>query len=53
MKKNMDTVTFESRYELYNLINALETFLEEHPKAEEAKDARRLADLLDAMAMEW
>ena len=53
MKKNMDKVTFESRNELYNIINALDAYIEEHPKAEERRDAKRLRDLLDAMAMEW
>ena len=53
MKKSMDTIQFESRYELSDLISALETFLEEHPKAEEGKSVERLRDLLDAMCMEW
>lgn len=49
----MDTITLENRSEIYDVINALETFLDEHPKAEERKSVERMRDLLDAMAMEW
>lgn len=53
MKKNMDKITFESRSEVYNIVNALDAFLENHTRATERKDAERLRDLLEVMAMEW
>lgn len=52
MQRSVDKITFESRREICNIINALDAFLEEHQK-DENKDIERLRDLLDVMEMEW
>lgn len=53
MKKGMDTIQFESRRELEEIIIALNTFLEEHPNNHVSKTAETLRDQLDVMHMEW
>ena len=52
MQRSVDKITFESRREIYNIINALDVFLEEHQEVEK-QDIERLRDLLDVMEMEW
>lgn len=53
MQKDMDTIQFESRSELEYLTSALNTFLKEHPKAEEKDAVSELSNLLDSMWYEW
>lgn len=53
MKKGNDTIQFESRYEIDEVVSALDTFMEEHPNAREKESVERLKDLLDVMYMEW
>ena len=53
MKRDMDTIQFESRRELEEIIIALDTFLEEHPNHDSSKTAELLRDKLDVMHMEW
>ena len=53
MERNMDKIQFESRYEIDEVVSALETFLQEHPNAREKETVKRLADLLDVMYMQW
>lgn len=53
MKKNMDNIQFESRYEIDEVVSVCETFLKEHPNARGKETVERLRDLLDAMYMEW
>lgn len=50
MKLNMDTIQFESRAEIGEIINALETYQKEHGKSETVQE---LIDELDAMSMSW
>lgn len=50
MKLNMDKIQFESRYEIYEIIKALETYQKEHEKNDTVKE---LIDKLDAMSMSW
>lgn len=45
MKKGNDTIQFESRYEIDEVLSTLQTFLEEHPKARESETIERLRDL--------
>ena len=52
MQKDMDTIIFESRTEIDDVIRALETFAKEHP-AQETESIKQLVDLLDAMYMSW
>lgn len=53
MQKNMDTIQFESRYEIDEVCDALDTFLKEHPNARGKETVERLKNLLDVMFMEW
>lgn len=53
MQKNMDKIRFESRYEIDEVVEALETFTKEHPNARQKDTVKRLCDLLDVMYMEW
>lgn len=53
VKLNLDTIQFESRCEIDEVINALETFLEEHPDSESKKTVKELDALLDAMYISW
>ena len=53
MTKNMDTIKFESRVEIDEVQDALDTFLKDHPDTRSKDTVKRLSDLLDAMYMEW
>lgn len=53
MKKNMDKIIFESRYEIAEIINALEEWQDTHKKDEKSDTVKRMIDLLDVMSMEW
>ena len=53
MKMNLDTIQFESRYEIRNILQALEKYQEEHPTSDIINDVKRLIDLLDVMDMNW
>lgn len=53
MKRENDKVIFEYRQEIVDVLNALETYMKEHPKAAERESVERLDALLDRMEMEW
>lgn len=50
MKLNMDSIQFESRSEIGEIIKALETYQEQNGKN---KAVQELIDKLDAMSMSW
>lgn len=45
----MDKIQFESKYEIDEVIEALETYTEEHPNARQKDTVKLLCDLLDAI----
>lgn len=53
MKKDMDCIQFESRYEIGEVIQTLEEWQESHKSDSKADTVKRLIDLLDVMCMEW
>ena len=53
MKKNMDTVTFESRCEIQAVAIALMEYISKHPNDGKAETLKELVNLLDVMDMEW
>lgn len=53
MKKNLDTIKFESRSELQSLIKVVDKYVAQNPKEKESEDLKHFFDLLDAMEMEW
>ena len=48
-----DTVRFEWCNEVAAICRALDTYSKEHSSTTEAEYAKELADMLDAMCMEW
>lgn len=53
MKKDMDKIVFESRYEISEVIQALEEWQKSHKSDSKADTVERLIGLLDVMSMEW
>lgn len=53
MIKLNDSIQFESRRELEDLMVALATYVKDHPKADEAETAQSLYDKLEVMHMCW
>ena len=53
MQRNMDQIQFEYRYEIEEVLNALNVFIKEHPDASEKTTVGNLCDMLDIMHMEW
>jgi hypothetical protein len=53
MKKNMDTIQFESRAEVGELIKVLEKYVDAYPKDKDNPTVKNLYNLLDVMEMEW
>lgn len=53
MKTDMDCIQFESRYEIAEVIQALEEWQESHKSDSKADTVKRLVGLLDVMYMAW
>lgn len=53
MKLNMDTIQFESRLEINDIIKALDQYIKEHKGEECIETVKELADKLDVMDMNW
>ena len=53
MKKALDCIQFESRYEIGEIIRALEEWQDTHKRDEKKDTVKRMIDLLDVMSMEW
>ena len=49
----MDSIQFESRQEIGNIIYALEQWQDEHPNAPENESVKDLVNKLDVMEMSW
>lgn len=52
MKLKMDTIQFESRSEINDIIKSLDQYVKEH-KEDCVETVKELADKLDAMDMNW
>ena len=53
MKKEMDKVQFEYRYEVQELKRVSDKYVKQYPAEKENKTLERFFDLLDVMDMEW
>lgn len=53
MNRIMDTIQFESRFEIEDILYALDIFLKEHPEHHSSKEVGYLRDKLEVMHMEW
>ena len=53
MQRNMDTIQFETRNEINELMKAIDKYVKQNPKEKQNKILVRFFDLLDVMDMEW
>ena len=53
MKLNMDSIQFESRSEIGEIIRVLEEWQESHKKDSKSEIVKELIDKLDVMNMSW
>ena len=53
MKTEGDKIVIESREEIDELQNALESFLKENPEAKERETVERLNSILESMWYSW
>lgn len=53
MERRMDTIKFENRREVQELIKMIDKYMKQNPKEKENKTLERFFDLLDVMDMEW
>jgi hypothetical protein len=53
MTRNMDTIQFESRSELQELINIIEKYVDAYPREKDNRVLKDFYNKLDVMEMEW
>lgn len=53
MKSFNDSVKFEARYEVLDILQALDEYAEEHPDNDKTDTVKKLVNLLDVMEMSW
>ena len=53
IKKDMDKIQFEYRYEVQELMKVIDKYVKQNPAEKENKTLERFFDLLDVMDMEW
>ncbi len=53
MEKDMDTIQFEHRYEVQDLMNVIDKYVKQNPTEKDNETLKRFFDLLDIMDMEW
>lgn len=53
MKKNMDTIQFESRSEIQGLIKVIDKYVKQNRAEKKNKTLKQFFNLLDVMDMEW
>lgn len=53
MKRDMDTIKFDNRYEIEELMNVIAKYIKQNPSEKENKTLKCFFDLLDVMEMEW
>ena len=53
MKRQMDKIQFEFRYEVQELMQVIDRYVKQNPGEKENKTLERFFDLLDVMDMEW
>ena len=53
MTKDMDTIQFENRSEVQELMRVIDTYVKQNPAEKNNKTLEHFFDLLDVMAMEW
>ncbi|MDU7030135.1 hypothetical protein [Robinsoniella peoriensis] len=49
----MDSIQFESRTEIVDLMKVIDKYIKQNPAETQNKTAERFFDLMDVMLMEW
>ena len=53
MRKDMDKIQFEHRYEVQELMKVIDKYVKQNPSEKDNKTLERFFYLLDVMEMEW
>lgn len=53
MKLELDTIKFESRYEVGEILKAVYKYMEQNPKEKKNEVLKEFYHLLDVMEMSW
>lgn len=53
MQRELDTIRFEYRYELQELMKVVDRYVKQNPQEKQNETLRRFFDCLDVMDMEW
>lgn len=53
MQKTNDSIIFEDRQELGDVIRILEEWMKEHPRDQKKETAQKLFNLVDVIEMSW
>ena len=53
MKLNMDTIQFEARYEIRELMEVIDKYVKQNPNEKNNETLKRFFDCLDTMDMSW
>lgn len=53
MYRDMDTIQFDSKHEVQELMQVIDKYVKQNPKEKENKTLERFFYLLDVMDMEW
>ena len=53
MRKNLDKICFEYRYEVQEMRRIISRYLEQNPEEKNNETLTRFSKLLDQMDMEW
>ena len=48
-----DSIQFETRQEITDIMTALETYINEHSDEEDISTAEEMMDMLDSMRISW
>lgn len=53
MKRNMDTIQFENRSEIHELMEIINKYVKQNPAERKNETLKRFFDALNVMEMEW
>lgn len=53
MKRNLDTITFDDKAEVQEIIKMIDKYVRQNPKEKQNKVLEKFFRLLDAMDIEW
>lgn len=53
MKRSLDTIQFEYRKEINDLMKVIDRYVKDHPEEKKNETLHQFFNLLDVMDMEW